>query len=273
MAGDQQAAQRFVDAVSTPGSWSYHRFVSPSAYTQRFGPRAAQVRAVQSYLTGAGFSAVHASVNDDYVSATAPVSTITRVFSVEMRRYEVVGADAKRTRIESNDGDLTGPASIRSGILAVTGLNTAQPQTDDTDATSRSRRVSDKAPACSRYWAQNAQTFAPAFRGLTKAAVPPCGYSAKQLRAAYGLTSANTGKGETIALIQIGGPDKMFQTLTDYAKANGLRAPRPWSVPRGDNRPGPAQPQMHRRGVFGGSGGLRGRVRDGAWRQPADGRR
>jgi hypothetical protein len=53
-----------------------------------------------------------------------------------------------------------------------------------------------------------------------------CGYWAKQIRAAYGLTSANTGKGKTIALIEIGAPDDMFAALTDYAKANGLLAPR-----------------------------------------------
>jgi subtilase family serine protease len=198
MAGDQRAAERYARAVSTPGSPSFRRFVSPSAYTETFGPSASQVQAVQSYLTGAGFSAVSASINDDYVSATAKVSAIKH---------------------------FTVPASISRDVLAVTGLNGSRPQAA-TAATAPSRRASAKAAACSRYWAQKTQTFTPAFRGLTKAVVPPCGYSAKQLRGAYGLTSANTGKGETIALIQIGGPDKMFQTLTDYAKVNGLRAPR-----------------------------------------------
>jgi subtilase family serine protease len=229
MAGEQQAAQRFVDAVDTPGSPAYRRFLSPSAYTQRFGPSAADVDAVRSYLTGAGFSQVHPSVNDDYVAATAPVSTINRAFSVQMRRYRVAGADGKQTTIDSNDRALTVPASVSSDVLAVTGLNTAEPQTDETEesgATSRSRRAGAKAAGCSRYWAQKTTTFAPAFRGLTRAAIPPCGYSAKQLRAAYGLTSADTGQGKTIALIQIGGPDAMFQTLTDYARTNGLRAPR-----------------------------------------------
>jgi subtilase family serine protease len=78
MAGNEQAAQRFVDAVSTPGSPAYDRFLSPSAYTRRFGPTAAQVKAVQSYLTGKGFTHVHASVNDDYLSATAPVHVNVR---------------------------------------------------------------------------------------------------------------------------------------------------------------------------------------------------
>jgi subtilase family serine protease len=223
MAGRQRAAQRFVDAVSPPGSSSYHRFLSPSAYTERFGPAAAQVKAVESYLTGVGFTGVRASVNDDYVSATAPVSTIDQAFSVQMRRYLVNGAEGGSSTVESNDRDLPVPASISGDILAVTGLNSSRSQFDDatTDADARA-----KAQNCSKYWGQKTKTFSPAFEGVTEAAVPVCGYSAKQLRAVYGLSSADTGKGKTIALIQVGAPDEMFQTLTDYAKRNGLPAPR-----------------------------------------------
>jgi subtilase family serine protease len=238
MAGHQQAAQRFVDAVSTPGSPTYHQYLSPSAYTQRFGPSPAQVRAVQSYLTGAGFTQVHASVNDDYVTATAPVSTINQAFSVQIRRYQLTGPQGKQTTIESNDRDLTIPAQISSDILAVTGLNTTQPQpaNDSTSGTGAGGSTSTataptsggagRARVCSQYWAQKTKTISPAFQGLTQAAVAVCGYSAKQIRAAYELTSGDTGKGKTIALIQVGAPYKMFQTLTDYAKANGLPAPR-----------------------------------------------
>ena len=202
MAGQQQAAQRFADAVSTPGSPSYHRFLSPGAYTRRFGPSAAQVRAVESYLAGARFTRVRASVNDDYVSAIAPAA------------------------IGSSDSDLTVPASISRDVLAVTGLSGTRPGADDTATTSASGSASAKALACSHYWAEQTKTFSPAFDGLTKAAVAVCGYSAKQIRAAYGLTSANTGKGKRIALIEVGAPDDMFRALTDYAKANGLPAPR-----------------------------------------------
>jgi subtilase family serine protease len=224
MAGHEQAAEQFVYAVSTPGSPSYHRFLSPSAYTQRFGPSTAQVQAVESYLTGAGFSQVQASVNDDYVSAAAAVSTIDQAFSVQMRRYEVTGAEGKQTTIESNDRDLTVPASISGDILAVTGLNGSQPKANDsTTATAAGAKSAD----CSHYWAQKTETISPDFRGLSDAAIPVCGYSAKQIRAAYGLTSADTGKGKTIALIQVGGPDDMFRTLTGYARANGLPAPHP----------------------------------------------
>jgi subtilase family serine protease len=223
MAGDQQAAQQFVDAVSTSGSPSYHQFVSPSDYTKRFGPSPAQVKAVESYLTGAGFTAVKPSAGGDYVSATAPVSRINRAFSVQIRNYGVAGAGGRHTTIESNDRELTFPASISSDILAVTGLNTTQPQSNAASATG----ARAKGSACSRYWAQKTHAISPPFRGLTKAAVAICGYSARQVRAAYGLSAADTGKGKTIALIQVGAPDKkMFQTLVRYAKVNGLPAPR-----------------------------------------------
>jgi hypothetical protein len=67
----------------------------PSAYTQRSGPSAAQVRAVHSYQTSARFTKVQASINDDYVSATAPVTMIDQAFSVQMRLYQVSTTDAK----------------------------------------------------------------------------------------------------------------------------------------------------------------------------------
>jgi hypothetical protein len=119
MAGRERAAQRFVDAVSTPGSRTYRRFVSPTAYTERFGARGSQVGAVRSFLRGDGFTRVRASVDGDYVSATAPVATIDDAFSVQLRRYRG-GADT----IQSNDRDLSVPAPIAGDILAVTGLNT-----------------------------------------------------------------------------------------------------------------------------------------------------
>jgi subtilase family serine protease len=200
MAGHQQAAQRFVDAVSTPGSPGYHRFLSPGGYTRRFGPSVAQVRAVESYLAGAGFAGVRASVNDDYVSAIAP-----------------------------SGRHVTIPGSIHRDVLAVTGLSGATPRADDTATTLPSGRgsaASTKAPPCSRYWAQKTRTFGPAFRGLTRGAVPVCGYSAGQIRGAYGMTSASTGQGKTIALIEVGAPNKMFRALTHYARVNGLPAPR-----------------------------------------------
>jgi subtilase family serine protease len=67
----------------------------------------------------------------------------------------------------------------------------------------------------------------PAYQGLTRAALPVCGYSAAQLRAAYGANWRDTGKGQTVALTEDESPTAMFRTLTAYARSNHLPLPKP----------------------------------------------
>jgi subtilase family serine protease len=230
LAGREQAAQRFLLAVSTPGSPSYRRFLSPSAYTERFGPRAGQVRAVRSYLTRAGFHHVHASVNDDYISATAPLARIKRAFPRALSGDAIRGPEGAASATGSDARHLNHFNSISQDVLAVTGLSGGSVgfrgrSTPALAAPAGTPSVA--APGdCSDYWAQRTVTVTPAFHGVSTAAVPVCGYSATQIRAAYGLTSADSGRGTTIALIQVGAPTDMFRALSDFARANGLHAPR-----------------------------------------------
>ena len=84
-----------------------------------------------------------------------------------------------------------------------------------------------------------------------------------------GPASANTGKGQTIALVELGLTQDMFLTLQDYAKANHMPAPSPRALPRAVAR------QEHLRGPVQHRGAARRRVllRHGARREPARGRR
>ncbi len=71
--------------------------------------------------------------------------------------------------------------------------------------------------------------------GRTSFPTQICGYSAKQLRAAYGANLTNTGKGQTIALVELAPPDPDdLPTLQDYAKVIGpARAVQPSGSPNG----------------------------------------
>lgn len=222
LAPDEAGASRFADAASTPGSPTYHQWLSPDAYTARFGPTAAEANAVVSWLRSQGMADVHASAQRDYVSATGTVGGIDAAFGVQMRTYQTADANGSTTTVESNDRDLSIPASLTADVLAVTGLNNTQPVTEHTAPVASSAAT---AADCSQYWAQRTATLSPEYDGLNPFALAVCGYSAEQLRAAYGMTDANTGVGQTIALIEIGQPTDMFGTLTDYAAANGLPAP------------------------------------------------
>jgi subtilase family serine protease len=213
---DLARATVLASAVATPGSSAFHRYLSPNAYTAGFGPAGARAAAVTTWLTGTGLTRVQADSGRDYVSASGPAAEIQAAFQVRIDRYRVAGATGETTVIESNDRPVSVPAALAPDVLAVTGLNSAPPVTAAAAAGTA---------ACSRYWAQYVKSFHPAYKGLTKGALPVCGYHADQIRAAYGAPGASTGKGQTVALIEDDTPVAMSQTLADYAKGNHLPAP------------------------------------------------
>ncbi|KOV60639.1 peptidase S53 [Streptomyces sp. MMG1121] len=226
---DLAGAARFADAVATPGSAEFHHYLSPRAYTDRFGPSAAHAKALAAWLSAEGLTQVHVSGDRDYVSATGPVSQVQSAFQVRINRYRGKDANGRPRVIQSNDRDVSVPAALAPEVLGVTGLGGPRPAAPRSAAMLAAGRSAEavKAPACSRYWAQRTQTFHPAYRGLTQGSLPVCGYTAGQIRAAYGATWTDTGKGQTVALTEDETPTAMFQTLKDYAKANHLPAPKP----------------------------------------------
>jgi subtilase family serine protease len=217
-------AEAFADAAATPGSPGFHRYLSPDAYTAAFGPSAAQAAAVSRWLTAAGLTGVRADRGRDYVSATGLASKIAAAFAVHVNQYRVTSADGKAAVAYANDRAVSVPAALAPDVLGVTGLESAPPATPRPAAAAQAPAA--KAPACSRYWAQYTASFRPAYRGLTKGALPVCGYSASQLRAAYGATTAATGKGVTVALTENAPPVQMLRTLTEWARASRLPAPK-----------------------------------------------
>jgi subtilase family serine protease len=215
---DIAGATAFADSVSTPGSPLYHRFLTPDQYTAEYGPSAAEAQQVSAWLQADGFTDVQTGAQRDAVAASGTVSQVDQAFSVQMSRYAPAGGGAP---FVANDGDLAIPAGLAPDVMSVTGLDGAPPQTFHTAP----RATGGKGTQCSQYWGQQTTSNVPSFARVHKAAVAVCGYSAGQLRAAYGQTSTNTGTGQTIALIEDGTPREMPQTLADYAAANGLPAP------------------------------------------------
>ncbi|MFE9448042.1 protease pro-enzyme activation domain-containing protein [Streptomyces sp. NPDC006739] len=228
---DLAGAAAFADAVATPGSTRFHRYLSPNAYTAEFGPSRAHTAAVARWLASRGLTRVHADSGRDYVSATGPVAKVEAAFGVRIDRYRVRDANGRPAVARSNDREVSVPASLASAVLGVTGLSSFPPTARRAPASSapghRERATKAfKPPTCSSYWAQHVQAFHPAYQGLTRAPLPVCGYSAAQIRAAYGATWRDTGRGQTVALTEAAEPTAMFRTLTAYAKANHLPAPR-----------------------------------------------
>jgi subtilase family serine protease len=213
------AATLFAQAVSTPGSAQFHHYLSPDAYAARFGATRANASAVESWLRSEGFTAVSTAPERSYVQATGTAATINRAFDVQLKRYKSsTTVNAGSYPLRSNDRPISLPTSLASLVLGVTGLDNAAPIT----ATASNASTA----ACSSYYGQHLQGGLPKDFGRTSFPTQICGYSAKQLRAAYGANLTNTGKGQTIALVELAPPDPDdLQILRDYAKAMGLTAP------------------------------------------------
>jgi subtilase family serine protease len=218
------AAEAYATAVSTPGNALYRRHLSPSAYTARFGATAAEAQTAASWLRSQGFTGISTGAQRDYVRATGSVSAINTAFRTTMRYYKSsAGFSAGRYRLYANDSALTLPAPVAAVALGVTGLDNAAPILPlQRQVTFGKVTAAGPVNKCSGYYGQ----FTATANGATHPTLI-CGYYAKRLRAAYGANFTNTGKGQTIALVELGLSPAMFPTLQKYAAKMRMPAPDP----------------------------------------------
>jgi subtilase family serine protease len=228
------AARNFAATVSTPGSASFHQYLSPKAYAARFGAPAAEAAKVESWLRSAGFTGVKASPLRSYVRATGAASAIDAAFHTTLRRYHATAAvNAGPYQLRANSTPVSIPASLSGKVLGVTGLDNAAPllPLQRPSATAIGKKTPPlaaskvKSVPCSYYYGEHVVHGLPRQFGTTSFPTDNCGYSGTQFRKAYGATAAATGTGQTTALVELGLTSDMFLTLKDYAKKNGVPAP------------------------------------------------
>ena len=214
---DTAAAEAHAAAVSAPGNPQYGHFLSPAAFTAAYGPSAASATAVASWLRGQGFTGVSSGPGRSYVAATAPVLVIDRAFRTTMKYYRPSArVNAGRYALRANSTPVSVPSSLSGDVLGVTGLDNA--------AVAPGQASARTPAACSSYYGQHVASGWPKLFGVTSFPTSVCGYHASQLRAAYGANGANTGKGQTIALVETGTADD-YPSLAAYAAAMKLPAP------------------------------------------------
>jgi subtilase family serine protease len=224
------AAESYATAVSTPGNALFGHFLRPAAYTARFGASSTEARGVEAWLQKSGFTGVATDAQRDYVQATAPVSVIDSAFGVRLDYFRPTAQVSAGTHpLRANDRPVSVPASIAASVLGVTGLDNAAPQATylKPGNLAAPARASDKTPTfpCSSYYAQHHAYHLPKVLGSTQFPTVLCGYTAGQVRRAYGYSPRNMGKGVTVALVEDGLSPDMFLTLQDFASRNRIQTP------------------------------------------------
>ena len=227
--GQLAAAQGYAAAVSTPGSKLFHHYLSPGAYTARFGASPAAAGAVGSWLRRQGFTSVQADAERNYVRATGSVAAIDAAFKTRLENYQSsAGVNAGPYQLHANDRPVAIPRSLAQYVIGLTGLDNAAPRLPlMRQPAGRGVTAGQPTAHCSQYYGQHHISGLPQQFGRTSFPTQICGYQPAQMRGAYGASMRNDGHGQTVSVVELGLTPDMFLTLQDYAKAGDFLAPSP----------------------------------------------
>ena len=219
--GGTAALKAALAALSTPGSASYRHFLTPAQYRARFEPTAAAVASVSAWLRSAGLRVTAVESSHRYVSASGSVAAAQRAFGAKLAVYQHAGklvrAPAANVRI---------PAAVAGSVLGVTGLSTApeysRPQIGPPPAGFRNARPCSKTYGTIPATVQSdGTTPLPKFHGQVRD-YAVCGYTPRQFRGAYGVTSSGlTGKGQSIGIVDAFAAGTILKDANTYAKRHG----------------------------------------------------
>ena len=232
---DLAGAESLARAVSTPGSGSYGKYLSPNAWISRFSPDKADYVAVLDYLKQSGFTLTGVPKSRLFVVFRGTADQFNAALGAAMHRYHYRGhllaAPSKAPTL---------PRKLAAGVRAVQldqGNLLRRPTTaSPSDGTATAAAApADTAPVtldapCSTYYGQYSATI-PAAYGKTKSPTDICGYTGQQFRAAYGVPSGLTGAGQKVAIIDAYGSPTIRQDVNTLAAQTGS-APYSQIVPR-----------------------------------------
>ena len=224
--GGADALKAAVAAVSTPGSATYHQFLSTAQYRATWAPTNADVRAVRSWLTSAGLHVDGVAAGNRYVSVSGTVRGAEKAFSTQIGRFVHHGR-----QVQAPTTALAAPAAVASKVLTVTGIDTTPhltaPKKAETPQASSLPAAFVNARPCSSYYGQvpaakqaDGTTALPAFNGATLP-YAVCGYTGPQFRGAYEGATALDGRGVTVAITDAYASTTMAADATTYAARNG----------------------------------------------------
>ncbi len=230
---DAAGAQAALKAISTPASASFRHYMTAKQWEAQFSPTEAQVTQATAWLRSEGFSVGKVSKDRITIGASGTATQVESAFGTGLANYQVGG---KVERLAT--GDLSVPASLAGAVVGAMGVNESIATPADADipgtgsASSAVGASPDQFPPapgafitaapCSSYWGAESTAVHPPFGSGYPTTVPDevCGYKPGQFRSAYGVTSAATGKGETVAIIDAYGSATIAQDANAYFSNN-----------------------------------------------------
>lgn len=227
---DPLSLERFVDAVSTPGSPEYSHYLSAGQFGSRFGAPPATIATVVSWLHSQGITTTSVPSDDLSVQFTSSAARASTAFDVHLADYrlrsgEVVFAPTAAPRV---------PASLAGSITDVAGLSDVTqlrphlelgPRDAAPSSVSAGAEPGEEAPSPLPHLSS---TSGPqACQDAQDTAADYGGYTATQIASAYGLSSVYSqgrmGAGVTVGIAEF--ETSSAADISEYQSCMGTDTP------------------------------------------------
>jgi hypothetical protein len=117
---DEAALTRFISEVTDKNSPLFHRYLTPAAYAERFGPTPSTIAAVKSQLQASGLTVINVARDGLIVDFQAPASRVETAFRTGLERYRLANGSVAQART----APVRVPAAIAKDVTSVVGLDT-----------------------------------------------------------------------------------------------------------------------------------------------------
>jgi subtilase family serine protease len=88
----QEAALRsLITVMHTPGTASYHKWLTPDAFGKQFGPTDQDITTVENWLAGHGFTVAKVNPGKQTIEFSGNVAQFSSAFHAQIHRYQVNG--------------------------------------------------------------------------------------------------------------------------------------------------------------------------------------
>ncbi|WP_052439545.1 S53 family peptidase [Streptacidiphilus jiangxiensis] len=203
-----QNMAQYAQEVGTPGDPNYHKFLTSDAFSSTFSTGQGAGQAVTAWVQQDGMKIVNQDSESITVSTT--IAKVEDALKVQIHRYKHDGrVDIAPTTQPQY------PANVGDYVSAVTGLTTSSP------VGRASMWVGADNPLCSRYYGQRPSGLPAGPDGASSQLL--CGYTAQQLRTAYGATASGmTGQGVTIAVVDAYASPTIVADVNRWSREMGL---------------------------------------------------
>ena len=229
---DASGAKSLVRAISSPGSASYRHYLTASQWESRFSPATSEVSSARAWLASEGFKVGAVSKDRITISASGTAAQVEKAFGTTLKNYKLHGHTVRMAA-----STMSVPASLSGSVAGALGINQTIATTAHTSGSAASTHATAAAatnpfppappafitaPPCGSSYRAKIATVSPPFGQGYPNKVPyqVCGYKPGQLRSAYNIGSANTGRGVTVAVIDAYGSSTIASDSARYFRMN-----------------------------------------------------